>query len=215
MKKISSRLAAASGVVLGGLLTALPVWAQISIVPDCATIKGPAPDLNCALITFGNIANLAFQIIGALVLLMFVYGGFKIIYSSGNGSKAKEGLNILRNAVIGMIIVLLAGYLVEYGLAQLKIVSVGSTCYIPGTDIQGKMREVKGVMRCVDNCKRLGAGYACRDIKSLSETGGCIQYLCPGADNLRCCPTSAPTIEKDDSDSPAEPTAETATDDES
>jgi hypothetical protein len=208
MKQLTSRTALITGLVAGGLLTVMPVLAANelpSIVPACARLgSGPAPDLNCALQTFDAIAKLAIGIVGALVLLMFVYGGFKVIYSSGNASKAKEGLGILRNAVIGMLIVLLAGYLVEYGLAQMKIITVGSSCFVNNTE--GLYREVRGTTKCVLSCAQLkNEQYACTDITKLGgNVAGCLTGLCKetAADaankNVQCCPIE---------NTPAAPTA--------
>lgn len=125
----------------------LPATARaITIVPDCAkkvenkteckdvraadgsvkqecSIVSPAPGLDCVLLTFGNIANLILSATGSFALLMFVYGGFMMLSSGGAEDRVTQGKTIIRNAVIGIFLVLLAGYLIRYGLAKLGVSS--------------------------------------------------------------------------------------------
>jgi len=51
-----------------------------------------------------NIGAFMFTFIGALALLVFVYGGFKIIISAGDSAKIKEGKDAMIAAVIGIAI---------------------------------------------------------------------------------------------------------------
>lgn len=51
-----------------------------------------------------NIGAFLFTFIGALALLVFVYGGFKMIISAGDSSKIKEGRDAMVAAVIGIVI---------------------------------------------------------------------------------------------------------------
>ena len=51
-----------------------------------------------------NIGAYLFTFIGALALLVFVYGGFKMIISGGDSAKIKEGKDAMVAAVIGIVI---------------------------------------------------------------------------------------------------------------
>ena len=51
-----------------------------------------------------NIGAYMFTFIGALALLVFVYGGFKMIISAGDSAKIKEGKDAMVAAVIGIVI---------------------------------------------------------------------------------------------------------------
>lgn len=51
-----------------------------------------------------NIGALMFTFVGALALLVFVYGGFKMIISAGDSGKIKEGKDAMIAAVIGIVI---------------------------------------------------------------------------------------------------------------
>jgi hypothetical protein len=77
-----------------------------SILPACAeTGRCSVCDLLQVAINFGKYL---FGIVGALVLLYFVYGGFMWLTSGGASEKIKKGKDILINSVIGLIIVFFA-----------------------------------------------------------------------------------------------------------
>jgi hypothetical protein len=93
---------------------------EFRLVPACATGSN-LPQLDCVLETLGSIAQVILGVTGSLALLMFVYGGFMILSSRGNDSQVKQGKTILENAVIGIVIILLAGYLIRFGMSRLGV----------------------------------------------------------------------------------------------
>lgn len=114
-KKAVAALAASSALLF------VPATAfAVSIVPPCAR-GGELAQLDCLLETGGNIAQLILGLTGGLALLMFVYGGFLMLSSGGNQDKVAKGKSVLTAAVIGIFIILLAGYLIRYGLARLGV----------------------------------------------------------------------------------------------
>ena len=98
----------------------------VSIVPPCAR-SGELVQLSCMLETGGNIAQLILGLTGGLALLMFVYGGFLMLSSGGSEEKVKKGKDAITAAVIGIFIILFAGYLIRYGLARLGVGSEFTT----------------------------------------------------------------------------------------
>ena len=113
-KKIIALLTA-----VGGLLLPFAAGA-VTIVPSCAT-GSDVPGLNCIMQTLGNIAQLILAVAGGLTLLMFVYGGFLMLASAGAEERVRKGKDALKAALIGLAIILLSGYLVNYGLRQLRV----------------------------------------------------------------------------------------------
>jgi len=113
-KKIIALLTA-----VGGLLLPFAAGAA-TIVPSCAT-GSDVPGLNCIMQTLGNIAQLILAVAGGLTLLMFVYGGFLMLASAGAEERVRKGKDTLKAALIGLAIILLSGYLVNYGLRQLRV----------------------------------------------------------------------------------------------
>ncbi len=145
-------------------------------LPSCIS------DGNCSLDdivrTGVNFANLLFGLSGAVLLATFVYGG--VLYltagSSGNVSKAKD---MIKNALIGMILVFGAGLLV-------------STVYDTfRSDAAGE----------VDACASRKPGFSCQYLTSSPSDAAAMQAemerrvadLCGGDATRRCCPDPGAT----------------------
>ncbi|MFH1173147.1 MAG: pilin [bacterium] len=76
-------------------------------------------DLNDFGRTLNSVAKVILGLTGSLALLMFVYGGFTWVISSGNREMIQKGKNILVAAVIGIIIVFVAYSAIEFALRAL------------------------------------------------------------------------------------------------
>jgi hypothetical protein len=192
----------AIGVAIVGLALQFgtPAFA-ISIVPSCA--KSGLPDLNCAISAFVNIARIIFSVTGSFALLMFVIGGFKIMSSAGNDKKVSEGKEYIKNAIIGIMIILSAAYVIEYGYQQLtgsKKCSGGIEYPITSTDDKGNEKTeygccqppstiifIDGKQQCISNCKQIKT-FTCMDPAGRTNGAeGCIEGFtdCKGAE--LCC----------------------------
>jgi hypothetical protein len=174
-----------------------------SIVPECARkTDGAPPSLNCLMQVFGNIANLIIGVTGSIALLMFVWGGFKIVTAAGNDKKVGEGKEILENAIIGIFIIMLSGYVVNYAMGKLGVVAPvqGGKCQVGVTPVKtsasgnGIIVNAGGTNLCVasgNGCKALEkSGFACTDYRQ--REGGqtdCITGICGGDKYNICCPT--------------------------
>jgi len=64
----------------------------------------------------GNILKAGIGIVGALALLMFVYGGFRWLTSGGEPGKIQEGKDAMKWAAIGLVIVFASYALVGFVL---------------------------------------------------------------------------------------------------
>ena len=65
-----------------------------------------------------KIINLFSLIIGAVAVIMIIYAGFKYITSGGNDGNVSSAKNTLLYAVIGLVIVALAQFIVRYVLTR-------------------------------------------------------------------------------------------------
>lgn len=84
-------------------------------IPNCTDLnKKGCNDVTVFLTSAIGIGAYVFGIIGALALVMFVYGGIIWITASGNPEKVKQGMGIFMSAVIGLIIVFSAYMIVKY-----------------------------------------------------------------------------------------------------
>lgn len=84
-----------------------------AVIPTCVTEDFLSPecrDVGVFVLMGINMANYLFSFIGALALIMFIYGGFVLILSQGNQEKVKQGTGIMVAAVIGLIVAF-GGYL--------------------------------------------------------------------------------------------------------
>jgi len=73
---------------------------------------------NCQLNDFVqigiNVANMILGIVGGLALLMFIYGGVMMIISAGKSEQTEKAKSILKNAIIGIIIVFAAWTIISF-----------------------------------------------------------------------------------------------------
>lgn len=61
-----------------------------------------------------NILNALFEIIGVVAVAMIVYGGFQYMISGGDEKKVENAKKTITYAVIGLIVVILAGAIVNF-----------------------------------------------------------------------------------------------------
>lgn len=63
-----------------------------------------------------NIINLISIIIGIIAVVMVIFGGFKYITSGGDSSKATSARSTIIAALVGLVIVVLAQFIVQFVL---------------------------------------------------------------------------------------------------
>ncbi len=199
-------------LLTGGLALAVAPAADAAswfrLVPECATAKGtpgappPVPSLVCALQTFGNISQIILGVTGSLALLMFVYGGFLLVTSGGSQESVSKGKKAITNAVIGILIIMTAGMLIQYGLDKIGISegykAIGQRCgtgeTINGKEIFGQYVQKKtGELVCVGPkaCETvLKNEFKCLKVTGENAAGAglyCIANLCPQGQDYMCC----------------------------
>lgn len=188
---------------------ATSAYAGFSLIPNCARkpVDDKAtdkideslqpPGLDCALETFKNISYLLFGISGSVALLFFVYGGFLTLIS-GFSDQIKKGKEMIKNAVIGLLIIMVSSYAVDYFIAKLsnnKVQTVGTPCVVGGVGSDGITSEnpangvyvlpydEKGQLTCTSDCTKVAPGYACRASYDFASCNDSIR--CQGGQ--RCC----------------------------
>lgn len=72
-----------------------------------------------------NIVNIFSYIVGAVAIIMIIYGGFRYITSGGDSGSVGNAKNTLVYAIVGLIIVALAQILVHFVLNQTSGVNNG------------------------------------------------------------------------------------------
>lgn len=200
-------LAMMAGLFCLALTSASPAYA-ITIVPACARQTNcsggscPPPTLSCAIATFRNVASLIVGITGGAALLMFVYGGFMLLTSGGVESRVTSGKTILKNAIIGIVLVFTAGYIIDYAVQRLttggRWVTEGTAC----NNGFGQYRIISGRGPvCQTPCSarpNVEAGYQCT---SEPDASACNTDFTGCSGGARCCipppppPVNAPPEE--------------------
>lgn len=66
----------------------------------------------------GKIVNIISIIVGIIAVIMIIIGGFKYITSGGDAGKVTSAKNTILYAVIGIVIVALAQFIVKFVLGQ-------------------------------------------------------------------------------------------------
>jgi len=92
-------------IALIGIILANSALADITLKGAGPAANIPAGEAGAALIV-GNIIKGVLAFSGALLLLMFIYGGFIWLTSAGIGERIEKGKNILIWAIIGFVIML-------------------------------------------------------------------------------------------------------------
>ena len=86
---------------------------------NCSRGDGQRADLFGTGGIFNNIANAALFIIGAISVLMLIYGGIRYTTSGGNEKGVTAAKNTILYAVVGIVVALLAYAIVNFVLTSL------------------------------------------------------------------------------------------------
>lgn len=91
-------------LIIASFALTLPVHAADLINPLGGDQTNPKGITNPNII-IGKVINGVLGIIGTVALLLFIYGGLKILLSLGEDGKIKEGRNIMIWAAVGLAII--------------------------------------------------------------------------------------------------------------
>lgn len=131
INKIKRALAALSA----SLLLALGGFSAVALAaePDIqnSTCQGSSlqfgSDTNCDDITeseddvnnlIADIINIFSVIVGIVAVIMIIYGGFRYITSGGDSGKITDSKNTILYAIIGLVIVAFAQFIVKFVLSK-------------------------------------------------------------------------------------------------
>jgi hypothetical protein len=109
ISKVSVRTGAAATTV-AGLLLAKAASAQVN-TPGVENIPNLARGTFSSIIV--DVLRWGLGIAGSVAVLMLIIGGFLYITSSGDEGRLEKAKNTIKNAIIGVIVILLAFVIVE------------------------------------------------------------------------------------------------------
>lgn len=151
--------------------------------------------LNDILTVVANIGNYILSIVAGLVFLVYILGGFWWIASHGNTAWVTKGRTYIKNATLGLIIVLFAYAAVATLEMAVKTGEVGGEVVVcDGSDESlGKDcgdNSICTLYGCASECQSRYSGQkACLDT-NIWTYSGCEVGLCPGETNIQCCDTT-------------------------
>jgi|GEM_PF-2074434 len=173
-------LAYSSEICMGGAQCKPVVNGNANVCQECEVGKfmvGISADCgnngNCTLgdlmIVVGDVGNFVVGIVGVALLVMYVYGGYKIMISQG-GAKLGEGKKIITGATLGFIIVLVAYVGVTWIIgvvADPEIFSESGDVFSCTAEYEGKscgkFKACKSGV-CVSKCSTDYPGRSCKEL---------------------------------------------------
>lgn len=104
------------------------VFAQLPQLEKTAHIAGLGQETEPSVI-IGKIIGIALTLMGIILIVLIIYAGFQWMMSAGNPEKVTKARELITNALIGLIIIVLA-----YAIAHFVIVKLsGVTNPSPGS----------------------------------------------------------------------------------
>lgn len=86
---------------------------------NCSQGKGTPKDLFGSGSIFANVTNAALFIIGAVSVLMLIYGGIRYTVSGGDTKQVTDAKNTILYAVVGIIVAIMAYAIVNFVIGRL------------------------------------------------------------------------------------------------
>jgi hypothetical protein len=95
--------------------------ARPSDVPSCLFGKYDAATGDCtgAGGIFGVIANILIFLVGAIAVIMLIWGGLQYVISSGDAARVKSAKDTILYGIIGVVVAILAFAIVNFVITQL------------------------------------------------------------------------------------------------
>jgi len=157
--------------------------------------------LNDMLLVFFNISEFILSIVGSIALLLFVVGGFYMIFSQGESGRTQKGKSFITGALIGILIVFGACTLI-YGLESALISgtfsgssgacnesTAGSECGTNSQCVQtyDSTGEESGfTYECLSNCEQQPGTWKCRPSSVAENVSNYIPGtgMCPNEEDI-------------------------------
>ena len=116
------------------LAQASAIQGGLSSAAGAAGISGGCTSMSCVVGIIGRIVNVALGFVGIILLVYLLYAGFLWMTAGGEADKVKDAISTIRNAVVGLIIIVFAFSISTFVLGTLSSATgVGTTPVSPGT----------------------------------------------------------------------------------
>ena len=135
LQKIKNYILAASAVLMIGAPALVPAIASADLKDNLCQgtnlavdgSQSTSCDTNGDNTSLGGIAtkivNLLSVIVGVIAVIMIIFGGFRYITSGGDSGNVSTAKNTLIYAIVGLVIVALAQFIVHFVLNNVNVSS--------------------------------------------------------------------------------------------
>ena len=131
-----SILSAITATAASLTLVVMPVLAQDAPPPAAGATQLIGAGLNSAAVGYGTqrpelpaivagLINVALTLLGSLLLVYLIYGGFLWMTAGGDEKKVDKARSLIKNAIIGVVIVAAAYAISSYVINELTRVTTG------------------------------------------------------------------------------------------
>lgn len=121
-------------LIFGALSVATPALADQSLVDsqvglsDIGNVYGDDTPQDIR-ITLAKIINIVLEFLGVIFIVLIIYAGFMYMTAAGNKDQTEKALKILKNAVIGLLVILMAWAITRFAIRQLGRTVNGAVDY--------------------------------------------------------------------------------------
>ena len=155
------------------LVIGLVILLSLFLVPDPALAQQPDLGLSFAdgiglgssdiRVIIANVVRVILGLLGIVVVVMVIYGGFLMMTASGNAEKSDKGRKSLVNGIIGLVIVLAAYSIVSFLVNRLAPATfqAGQACDINQVGACTNIGTCERERRCLDNGQGEGEWGGC------------------------------------------------------
>jgi RsiW-degrading membrane proteinase PrsW (M82 family) len=78
-----------------------------------------------------TVITTALSVVGVIIFVYFFYAGYQYLTSGGNEEKTKEAVTIIKNCIIGLVIVLCSYAISQFVVGQLAASSIAAPATAP------------------------------------------------------------------------------------
>ena len=117
-----------------GLSAALPARADESLISsqvgfnEAGSVYGNTQPQDIR-ITIARIINVILGLLGIIFVVLTIVAGFQYMTAAGHEEKAKKALGLIKNAVIGLVIILMSWMITRFTIRQLGRATNGALDY--------------------------------------------------------------------------------------
>lgn len=116
------------------LSAALPVRADESLISsqvgfnEAGSVYGTTQPQDIR-ITIARIINVILGLLGIIFVVLTIVAGFQYMTAAGNEEKAKKAMGLIKNAIIGLVIILMSWMITRFTIRQLSRAANGALDY--------------------------------------------------------------------------------------